>query len=601
MGTHPGNDPTLPGRSRVPAARRVYGVAPVLLFTLILLPVPPPFGGGGHVSPPPKGSYALYPPAPAPNATPIQHIVIVMQENHAYDNYFGTYCRNYGTYCSFVGNGTPSGVCLPLYLAYPKVGCDRPWRFPNASSMFRDIVHDKYSSVAAYDNGSNDGFVPAETSGNLTMGYWDAHALGDYWQVAEQYALGDNFFSSAMSYSLANHWYLLAGAAPQVGIDEYVSPTPTFHPNWTQESLYLNQSNATIALDDLLVNSSLSWNYYDFSLPKTYQNALNGSQAFAYWNPLAAKAETYQTALSSHFVPRNRFLNDSASGNLPNVSWVIPSIPLSEHPPYNVTTGEQWVMNVTNAVEHSPEWNSTVMFITWDEYGGFYDSVPPPKVDGVGLSFRVPVLVVSPYVRENYIAHQMGDFESLLKLVEWRYGLGHLTQRDLNATLPLRALDFNATPRAPLTFGPAQGATYPVGLQPLPAPPAPGNVTTRPGSTTITLRWTPPVGGTAPSFYRLSYYPKGSPFAKMLRIDGAANGYVLTGLGSNTTYFLSLASAAGGNLSTLTYVHATTLPPIGSLPYRPNAPPSGSTPLFIARPALVVDPEVPQGPRPARG
>jgi hypothetical protein len=275
-------------------------------------------------------------------------------------------------------------------------------------------------------------------------------------------------------------------------------------------------------------------------------------------------------------VPRTQFFTDAAAGHLPNVSWVIPSIADSEHPPYNVTTGEQWGMNVIQAVEDSPEWNSTVLFITWDEYGGFYDSVPPPVIDGVGLSFRVPLLIISPYVRENYIDHNFGYFESLLKLVEWRNGLTNLTARDLEAALPLQAFDFQAKPRAPISFASAVNASYPEMLQSLPPPYAPTNVTVSgiPGG--LRILWTPPVGGTAPSYYRLYYYPKGTPMAQSIRIDGAADGFVLKGLAVNTTYFLNLQSATSGNYSAPLPVKGRTLQPSPAEPLTAEMLPSGS-------------------------
>jgi phospholipase C len=561
-------------RRRPRRAARLTAVLPVLLFGLGFVPISPPPGGHG-VTPPPAGSYPVFAKPPDPASIPIQHIVIDMQENHAYDNYFGHYCRFYGPNCAYVGNGTPNKVCEPLFLKFPKIGCDKPWAFPNATAFNRDLVHDWNSSHKAYDNGSMDGFVPAEQAGNLTMGYYGPNQIGAYWDVAEQFGLGDNFYSSAMSYSLANHWFLLAGGAPPTGEDEYVSPGAGFTPSWPIQQRYLNESNQTLAIDDLLLNSSVSWSYYDFPLANNYSTSISKSSAFSYWNPLAAKAESYGSNLTPHFLARNQFFTDARKGNLPNVSWVIPAIPDSEHPPFNITTGEQWGMNVIQAVENSPEWNSTALFITWDEYGGFYDHVAPPVLDGVGLSFRVPLLIVSPYVRENYINHNFGSFESLLKFVEWKFGLANLTIRDQQAMLPLQPFDFSATPRPPVTFASAVNATYPMTLQPLPPPGAPTNITVQSAVKSLRIYWKPPVGGTAPTFYRLSYYPKGTPSPISIRIDGAAHGFVLTQLAPNTTYYFGLQAATPSNFSSTAHGYGVSLAPPGANPSTPIRFPGG--------------------------
>src|SRR5205823_2287448 len=143
-----------------------------------------------------------------------------------------------------------------------------------------------------------------------------------------------------------------------------------------------------------------------------------------YFNPFAAKKTTYTKTYIPHFVPRDqifRDLNSSSekgspfpfmmpgSGNLekndtfPQVSWVIPSWQLSEHPPENITVGMTWVKSVVNAIMGSPYWNSTAIILTWDDYGGFYDHVPPPQIDKYGLGFRMPAIIISPYAKQGYI------------------------------------------------------------------------------------------------------------------------------------------------------------------------------------------------------
>jgi phospholipase C len=130
------------------------------------------------------------------------------------------------------------------------------------------------------------------------------------------------------------------------------------------------------------------------------------------------------------------------------VSWVIPSDKLSEHPRANITLGMDWVVNVVNSIMNSQYWNSTAIIITWDDYGGFYDHVPPPQIDKYGLGFRMPALIISPYAKLGFIDHTQDQFESMLKFIEWRFNIPSLTERDRNANNLLNAFDFNQKPNS---------------------------------------------------------------------------------------------------------------------------------------------------------
>ncbi|MCI4318853.1 MAG: fibronectin type III domain-containing protein [Thermoplasmata archaeon] len=518
------------------------------------------------------GSHFVYEGlVPNPSTVPISHVVIVMMENHVFDNYFGTYCTTTSTTCAYVPNGLPPGTCIPKDPAHPKNGCIKPYAFANDTPMTGDMQHNWISGVKAYDNGHMDGFYAAEHFDPHTFGYYTGQLIPQYWDLAEQYGLGDNFFASTLSYSLPNHWHLLAGAAPPASEDNLLKSPGTKTLSGPQEQ-YLNQSNATTAIDDLLVNSSVSWDYFDAPLKATYHAAINdhagGGGAFAYWNALAGKAESYQTKFSSHFVDRSAFFKDASTGKLPNVSWIIPSAADSEHPPNNVTPGLRFVMNVTNAIESSSEWNSTALFVVWDDYGGFYDHVAPPQTSNFppfGLSFRSPILVVSPYTPQGYLSSHFGYFESLLRFVEWRFGFKNLTQNDSAAPLPLEYFDFNASPRAPLQVGTGTWSSYPVSLQPLPAPPAPTNVRLSVGVGSATLSWNSPTGGTAPAWYKIIYHPGGNTTnSTTVRVDQALTSFTVSGLPSGTVYWFSIQSETGANQSAAVSVHGTTMAPFGS-------------------------------------
>jgi phospholipase C len=127
-------------------------------------------------------------------------------------------------------------------------------------------------------------------------------------------------------------------------------------------------------------------------------------------------------------------------------------VTFSDHPPANLSQGMAFVASVVDAVEESPEWSSTAVFLSWDDYGGFYDNVAPPSIDPLGLSLRVPLIVISPYTPAGYVSDSLGYFESLLHFVEWRFNLGCITHRDCTAPLPLQYFDFHMTPRAPVLF-----------------------------------------------------------------------------------------------------------------------------------------------------
>jgi phospholipase C len=572
QGTNSAPSTSEPGRTR-PAGLAGLTVIVVVAGLSLLLLVPSiasgtTFGGATPgVTPAANNTtgIAFFPPAPSPSKVPIKHVVILMMENHAYDSYFGTYCAALSAVCPYTNIGIPPGTCVPRDPSIPSLGCVVPFNFANGSSMYRDQPHSWASSHKAYNNGSMNGFYQAEGAGDLPFGHWNGTTIPGDWDYAEQYGLGDNFFSSTLSYSLPNHWFLVASTAPAVAENFSVETAPGGGLNANQVT-YLHEANATPAIDSELVNSSISWKYYDWALQSTYSAAVSlhmSDGTFAFWNPLASQAKAYVAPYSSHFVARNTFYKDAASGSLPNVSWIIPSALDSDHPPYNVTVGMGFIMQVLGAVESSPEWNSTAVFVTWDEYGGFYDNVAPPQIDGLGLGFRVPLLVVSPYTREGYIGSQLGYFDSLLKFVEWRFGLGSLETRDMNAPLPLRYFDFSASPRAPLLLPNASSITYPQHLQVLAAPPPVTNLTATAGTDFVNLSWTPPVGGSPVTFYRIHYGPPSNPSKFTIRVDGAADGYRVTGLTPGAALKFVVRSAADANFSTAVNVSDTPLAPVG--------------------------------------
>ncbi|MCI4346051.1 MAG: hypothetical protein L3K07_04790 [Thermoplasmata archaeon] len=534
--------------------------AGVALALLLLLPpgvaAPRTASGAGAVN-----ALPTFSPAPLAAQLPIQHIVMIMQENHAYDNFFGTYCLVTGAYCPTTGVGTPTNTCVPYNTSNPGAGCIRPRPFPNlTNAQTADLPHTWNSSHQAYDSGAMDGWFRAENFQPRALSYFNGSTIPSYWNWAEQYALGDNFFSSYLSYSLSNHWAMFAGTAPPVSQQNVIGPeiaqNSTNHTTkgplkWFQRE-YLNESNATLSVADQLGadlaqnGSAPSWKYYDTTLPSGpagYNAAILDGETWDYWNPMAGKNETYLSPqVNAHFVNRTDILGDAGNGTLPNLAWVLPKFVESDHPISDISNGMTWVTKVINTLERSPEWNSTAIFVSWDEYGGYFDHVPPPQIDSAGLGFRVPLLIVSPYAREGYIDPQFGYFESVLHLMEWRFALPPLTPRVAGAPLPLRAFDFSQTPRPPFTLSPDPNLTgpYPHAFQSMPAPPKPTAFSGTSNGSAIDLSWTLPTGGGSVDSYALQFGPPGSPAEYSVSLDGAASGAAVENLSLPGEYTFAL-------------------------------------------------------------
>src|SRR5712692_6150462 len=331
-----------------------------------------------------------------PGTTPIRHVVVIMKENHAFDNYFGT----------FPGvDGIPSGVSLPD----GRGGSVSP-HWIN-TTWTPDLPHSRAAMIEAYHNGSNDLFaVVAESQapdlGNVSMGYYDRRQLGYYWSLAENYTIADRYFHSMLGPTIPNRLFSFAGTND--GLES--------------NAIWL----ATISSPTIfgqLQSRGISWRYY-------YSPGL-----------LVAPLPTYFPEVASHpdrkarVVPMDVFSKDLSSGNLAQVVFVDPSedFPTSEHPPQDVTVGEAWTKAMMDAIMSSSSWSSTAIFLTWDESGGFYDHVPPPQVDPWGYGFRVPMIVVSPYARRGSVDHGVMDHTSIMRFVADNWRLPYLTSREAKA------------------------------------------------------------------------------------------------------------------------------------------------------------------------
>jgi phospholipase C len=193
-------------------------------------------------------------------------------------------------------------------------------------------------------------------------------------------------------------------------------------------------------LGDRLTAAGISWKYY---APKRGESGYQ-------WSAYDAISHIRNTSLwDEHIRPEKEFLEDAKAGRLPAVSWLVTGRS-SEHPPMSTCMGENWTVEQMNALMNGPDWDSSAVFITWDDFGGFYDHVPPPKVDGYGYGPRVPLLIISPYARSGHVSHTMYELSSFLKFVEDRFDLQALTERDTKADSMIDAFRFDQKPLPPL-------------------------------------------------------------------------------------------------------------------------------------------------------
>ena len=351
----------------------------------------------------------------------LQHIVIIMQENHSFDSYFGTYPGANGipmkhgrpTICN---PDLASGTCILSYHEHKENTLGGP--------------HDTANMLADVDGGKMDGFVREARIGPLggghVMGYHDAREIPDYWQYAHDYVLQDAMFSSTTGWSLTAHLYLVSGWSANCPVQNDPMSCQSADPCCLPQP----GGYAWTDITWLLHRAGISWKYYVFrgSSPDVINpgedDGLHGiyvpqSPTFAtIWNPLPLFTDVAQDDQLRNIVDGSIFKADAIAGTLPAVSWVVPDVGHSEHPPASSRAGMHYVSSLINDVMSGPDWSSTAIFVTWDDFGGLFDHVPPPTVDSYGYGLRVPGLVISPWAKHGYIDHQLLSFDAYNKLIE---------------------------------------------------------------------------------------------------------------------------------------------------------------------------------------
>jgi phospholipase C len=359
------------------------------------------------------------------SGSPILHVVVIMQENRTFDNLFNGFPG-----ADSAQSGMDKGKEVPLS------------PIPLAGTGSLDNSH--LGWWRDWDNGKMDGFAMTWTSDPLyPYSYVPSNQVQPYWTLATQYTLADRMFQSNTGPSFDAHLYMIAGQSggadenPTGAVNGCDAPAGTtvamIGPNGTDlPGVFPCFDFQTMA--DLLDAKGMTWRYYSL-------------ETGLILSPFEAIRHIfYAEDLRSNFIsPQTQVLTDIANGQLAEVTWVTPDFTHSDHPGSNSNEGPDWVASIVNAIGASPFWNSTAIFINWDDWGGWYDHVVPPQIDNMGPGFRTPLIVVSPYAKRGYVSHQVYETASLITFMEKNFDLPNLGARDATANDLLDCFDYTQT------------------------------------------------------------------------------------------------------------------------------------------------------------
>jgi phospholipase C len=383
--------------------------------------------------------------------TKLKHLIFIVQENRSFDHYFGTYPGADGIP---MRNGVPT-VCVPDPAVHRR--CAKPFHDPSVVNA--GGPHSQEDAVMDVDGGRMDGFVRVGRSQSSVfcrrfrsdpeftyepgctilkgvpkkavpdvMGWHDAREIPNYWAYAQHFVLQDHMFESAFSWSLPSHLFTVSGWSANCASRNPGSCRSDLDRPGDEEPASLPKTPfAWTDVTSLLHKQGVSWGYYvapqgsdlrciGNPVRCELQGRLVGTPSI--WNPLPNFVTVQQDNQLRNVKPVGSFLTAAKRGTLPAVSWVVPDGTLSEHPPASIALGQAYVTELVNAVMRGPDWSSSAVFVTWDDWGGFYDHVVPPKVDKNGYGLRVPGLLISPWARSGLIDHQTLSFDAYLKLIE---------------------------------------------------------------------------------------------------------------------------------------------------------------------------------------
>jgi phospholipase C len=373
----------------------------------------------------------------------IQHIVIIVQENRSFNNLFygfpGAKTVKYGY--------NTSGEKITL----APVGLETTWDIEHQLAGFLAACNGtgSYPGTDCQMNGfDNEYWGCGSSCPNAPYSYVPHSETKPYFFMGKHYVLADQMYASNVdASSFISHQYIVAGQASSAF--DYPSSSWGCEGSSRDKIATLNQdrqygSNIPMCFNNNTLGAEmdaagLSWAYYasavygDGGIWSAYQNIA----------PIYNGPDWSSDVIS----PQTNFFSDVSSGKLRSLSWVTPTCENSDHAGCGSKTGPAWVASLVNAIGTSKYWDSTAIFIFWDDYGGWYDPEPPAKLDYDGLGMRIPMLIVSAYAKEGHVSHTHYEHGSILKFVEKTFGLPALAPSDKRAAAPDDAFDFNAPPR----------------------------------------------------------------------------------------------------------------------------------------------------------
>ena len=390
--------------------------------------------------------------------TNIQHIVVIMMENRSVDNLFNGFPG-----ADTVQSGMDHGTVIPLQ------------SMPLAAQ--EDVDHSHVGWWQDWDQGAMDGFnhkMPMKHPPNYAYSYVQRSDTVPYWNLAATYTFGDRTFESNSGPSFVAHQYMIAGQSGEADENPLTSGVPSkiwgcdSAPDTTVGLIGPNGTDLpgpapcfdyqTIA--DIMDQKGVSWHYYAPRVTEIWSafDAINHIRYGADWKNI--------------ITPDKQIFQDIKNGNMAQMTWIVPDFAYSDHAGPGLTAGgPDWVASVVNAIGQSPYWDSTLILVSWDDWGGWYDHVSPPQVDNMGLGFRVPLIVVSPWARRGYVSHEQHEFGSFLKLTEETFDLPSLGTRDVISDDLSDCLDFDQTPSPFVVVPTVLGKDYFVNEKPSGKPP----------------------------------------------------------------------------------------------------------------------------------
>jgi phospholipase C len=390
-------------------------------------------------------------------SSPIRHVVLIVQENRTFNNFFATYPG---------ADGATTGAIA----RYPICGIKKDQTIALVESDLvvpLDLDHRYQGYVVAYDHKRMDGFDKMKFgSGELECTYPYQYTkpsqIQPYWDMAKQYVLAEHMYPTQGSTSFVAHQDLIRGSTQIDATDAIVNdpsagpwgcdaPVGTWTSLVTASGVFKDRrgpfpctsrfpsSYAYETLADLLDAKHVGWKYYVPPLSDKFGGLLDAFDAIA--------AVRYGQEWKTNVVtPQTKIFADITAGALPAVSWVIPDAYDSDHPGEKQDNGPSWVASIVNAIGESPYWETTAIVVVWDDWGGLYDNAAPAQHPYGGLGFRVPAIIISPYARAGHISQTDYEFGSILKYIEENFNLGSLGTTDKTATSIVDCFDYAQSP-----------------------------------------------------------------------------------------------------------------------------------------------------------